>query len=221
MIENKDWSATTEAYKKLQAEWKTVGPVDRKVSDKIWNRFKKACDAYFENKSKNFAERDAVFIENHTKKLAVIEKFKLLEIQEDNKLNLEAVKNLQTEFNAIGEVPYKQFESLQTSYRAAVNEYLGKIKEKKGAEDKSFYQMKYEQMQQTPQGKDEISKERYHLQDKIKRIQADINQLENNLGFFGKSQNADAMKLEFQHKIDRSKEEVAKLKARLKLIPLV
>lgn len=221
MIENKDWSATTEAYKKLQAEWKTIGPVDRKVSDKIWNRFKKACDAYFENKSKNFAERDAVFIENHTKKLAVIEKFKLLEIQEDNKLNLEAVKNLQTEFNAIGEVPYKQFESLQSSYRAAVNEYLGKIKEKKGAEDKSFYQMKYEQMQQTPQGKDEISKERYHLQDKIKRIQADINQLENNLGFFGKSKNADAMKLEFQHKIDRSKEEVAKLKAQLKLIPIV
>ena len=81
--------------------------------------------------------------------------------------------------------------------------------------------MKYEQLQQTPQGKDEISKERFHLQDKIKRIQADINQLENNLGFFGKSKNADAMKAEFQQKIDRSKEEVTKLKAQLKMIPHV
>ena len=81
--------------------------------------------------------------------------------------------------------------------------------------------MKYEQLQQTPQGKDEISKERFHLQDKIKRIQADINQLENNLGFFGKSKNADTMKAEFQQKIDRSKEEVTKLKAQLKMIPHV
>jgi hypothetical protein len=221
MVENKDWSATTEAYKKIQAQWKTIGAVPRKVSDKIWFRFKKACDLFFENKNKNFAERDAALIENHTKKLEVIAKFQSLEIQEDNKLNLEAVKNLQQEFNAIGEVPYKQFESLQNVYRAAVNEYLAKIKEKKGVEDRSFYQMKYEQLQQTSQGKDEIQKERYHLQDKIKRIQADINQLENNLGFFGKSKNADAMKLEFQQKIDRSKEEVLKLKAQLKLIPVV
>ncbi|MES1223450.1 MAG: DUF349 domain-containing protein, partial [Bacteroidota bacterium] len=125
------------------------------------------------------------------------------------------------EFNAIGEVPYKLFEALQNSYRKAVNEYLGKIKEKKGTEDRTFYQMKYEQLQQTSQGKDEIMKERYHLQDKIKRIQADINQLENNLGFFGKSKNADAMKAEFQQKIDRSKEEVAKLKVQLKMIPVV
>ncbi|MBL0046602.1 MAG: DUF349 domain-containing protein [Bacteroidetes bacterium] len=221
MVDNKDWAATTEAYKKIQAEWKKVGAVPRKVSDKIWFRFKKACDLYFENKNKNFAERDAVLIDNHTKKMEVIAKFQSLEIQDDNKANLEAVKNLQQEFSAIGEVPYKQFESLQTTYRAAVNEYLGKIKEKKGSEDRTFYQMKYEQLQQTPQGKDEISKERFHLQDKIKRIQADINQLENNLGFFGKSKNADAMKAEFQQKIDRSKEEVTKLKAQLKMIPHV
>ncbi len=219
MVDNKDWSATTEAYKKIQAEWKLIGAVPRKVSDKIWFRFKKACDLYFENKSKNFAERDAALVENHTKKLEVIAKFQSLQIEDDNKLNLEAVKNLQQEFSAIGEVPYKQFESLQQTYRAAVNEYLAKIKEKKGSEDRSFYQMKYEQLQQTSQGKEEIQKERYHLQDKIKRIQADINQLENNLGFFGKSKNADAMKVEFQQKIDRSKEEVVKLKAQLKLIP--
>lgn len=221
MSDNKDWAATTEAYKKIQSEWKTVGAVPRKVSDKIWFRFKKACDLYFENKSKNFAERDAVLVDNHTKKLEVIAKFQSLEIQEDNKANLEAVKNLQQEFSAIGEVPYKLFESLQATYRAAVNEYLGKIKEKKGAEDRSFYQLKYEQLQQTSQGKDEISKERFHLQDKIKRIQADINQLENNLGFFGKSKNADAMKAEFLEKIERSKVEVVKLKAQLKMIPLV
>ncbi len=221
MVDQKEWGATTEAYKKIQSEWKTIGAVPRKVSDKIWFRFKKACDLYFENKNKNFAERDAALIENQAKKMEVIAKFQALEIQDDNKLNLEAVKNFQQEFGAIGEVPYKQFEALQTAYRAAVNEYLAKIKEKKGAEDRSFYQMKYEQLQQTTQGKDEIAKERFHLQDKIKRIQADINLLENNLGFFGKSKNADAMKLEFQQKIDRSKEEVNKLKAQLKMIPIL
>jgi Domain of Unknown Function (DUF349) len=219
--ESKDWSATTEAYKKIQAEWKTIGAVPRKVSDKIWFRFKKACDLFFENKAKNFAEKDALLLENHSQKMAVIEKFLTLEIQEDNKANLEAVKAFQQEFNAIGEVPYKQFESLAATYRKAVNDFLGKLKDKKGSEDRSFYQMKYEQLQQTQQGKEEIMKERFQLQDKIKRIQTDINQLENNLGFFGKSKNADAMKVEFQQKIDKGKEEINKLKAQLKMIPVV
>lgn len=221
LVESKDWNATTEAYKKIQAEWKTIGAVPRKVSDKVWNRFKKACDLFFENKSKNFAERDAAFMDNHRKKMEVIEKFKTLEISEDNKANLDAVKNLQQEFNAIGEVPYKQFESLQNAYRAAVGEYMNKIKEKKGGDERSFYQLKYEQMQQSAQGKDELMKERHHLQEKIRRIQADINQLENNLGFFGKSKNADAMKLEFEQKIERSKAEVLRLKAQLKMIPQI
>ncbi len=221
MVDSKDWNATTEAYKKIQAEWKTIGAVPRKVSDKVWMRFKKACDLFFENKSKNFADRDAALVDNHRQKLEVVEKFRALEISEDNKANLEAVKSLQQEFNAIGEVPYKQFESLQSAYRAAVNEFMGKIKEKKGVDERGFYQLKYEQLQQSVQGKEEMMKERFHLQDKIKRIQADINQLENNLGFFGKSKNADAMKAEFEQKIERSKAEVAKLKAQLKLIPTI
>ena len=216
---NTDWSTTTEAYKKIQAEWKTVGAVPRKVSDKIWNRFKKACDTYFENKSKHFAEKDAVLIVNHQQKMEVIAKIESLEVNDDNRINLEALKKLQEEFRAIGDVPFKQFESLVTTYRKTVDEYFAKIKEKKGADDKTFHKMKYEQMQESTQGKEEISKERYHLQEKIKRIQADINQLENNLGFFGKSKNADVMKLEFQQKIDTGKEEIKKLKEHLKLIP--
>jgi predicted DNA-binding protein YlxM (UPF0122 family) len=57
------------------------------------------------------------------------------------------------------------------------------------------------------------------LQDKIKKIQADVNLWENNLMFFAKSKNADAMKAEFNEKIEKAKAEIVKLKGQLKMIP--
>lgn len=56
--ESTDWNATTQKLKDLQEEWKRVGPVPRKVSDEIWGRFRKACDAFFELKREHFNHLD-------------------------------------------------------------------------------------------------------------------------------------------------------------------
>jgi hypothetical protein len=47
-MESTEWKATTDALIKLQKEWKEIGPVPRKQSEKIWKRFRKACDSFFE-----------------------------------------------------------------------------------------------------------------------------------------------------------------------------
>jgi uncharacterized protein DUF349 len=55
-----DWEAAASEVRKLQAEWKTVGPVRRDRSEAIWQRFRKACDAFFERyKHRDEAERQA------------------------------------------------------------------------------------------------------------------------------------------------------------------
>ncbi len=46
--ESEDWEVATEAMKKIQADWKKIGHVPRKFSDDIWNKFKAACNSYFD-----------------------------------------------------------------------------------------------------------------------------------------------------------------------------
>ena len=50
-----DWRNTTQELINLQKEWKKIGPVPRKYSDKIWKRFRSACDEFFKSKSEFFA----------------------------------------------------------------------------------------------------------------------------------------------------------------------
>ena len=47
--ESTDFAATTPLMKQIQEEWKTVGHVPRKLSDKLWKEFRAACNEYFEN----------------------------------------------------------------------------------------------------------------------------------------------------------------------------
>ena len=47
--DNDDYASVTPQMKKIQADWKTIGHVPRKYSDKIWKEFKEACNYYFDN----------------------------------------------------------------------------------------------------------------------------------------------------------------------------
>ena len=49
-----DWGTTTKKIIEYQKEWKTIGPVSKKISNKIWNRFRSACDYFFDRKSAQF-----------------------------------------------------------------------------------------------------------------------------------------------------------------------
>lgn len=216
--ESTDWGGTANKLKELQRKWKEIGAVSRKDSDKIWKRFRKACDAFFENKTKHFAEKDNQLNQNVAAKEAVIEKINNYSPSEDNKQNLEELKKLQEEWTSAGETPFKEKDRLNASYKKALDKAMNSIKEKTG-DGNLFNRLKYDQLKQTPQGQEQMKKERFALTDKIKKLQADVNLWENNLGFFARSKNADAMRQEFQAKIDKAKEEIKKLQQQVKQIP--
>ena len=71
---NQEWKETTNELIQLQKRWKEIGPVPRRDSDKLWKRFRAACDTFFNNKSKYFEDIDSTFEENlKAKKLIVAE----------------------------------------------------------------------------------------------------------------------------------------------------
>jgi hypothetical protein len=86
--ENEDWRSTTEELISLQKEWKKIGPVPAKFSDKIWKRFRAACDEFFHNKAEHFSNIGEKQEENLRKKLDLIEKVKMHDYADDNTANL-------------------------------------------------------------------------------------------------------------------------------------
>lgn len=219
LMSSTDWKKTADAFKRLQDKWKTTGPVPRKVSDKVWKRFKAAADTFFENRNKQFAAADAALADNVKTREEFIAGMAGVELTEDLKANKAVIAKLQEDWYALGEMPRNEKNRLDNAFRDALGKVFEQLKEKAGGDENVLLRLKYEQLSQTEKGRDQIYRERMNIGDKIKKLQTEINTLENNISFFGKSKGAQSLVTDYQQKIDSAKEEVIRLKAQLKMIP--
>ena len=214
-----DWKNTSRELINLQNEWKKVGPVPRKQSDRIWKRFRAACDEFFTAKSEYFKNVSGHEEENMKLKLDLIEKVKEFEVGEDRNQAIETLKDYQRQWMDIGHVPIKEKERLQTEFRTFINKHFEKLKMESISMGANNYRNRVERMaKDSPDAGRVISKERGFVQSKIQQLQDEIKTWENNIGFFAKSKTANLLKQEFEKKIEKAKEEVALLEAKLKTL---
>lgn len=218
LVESTEWRKTTDRIKQLQEEWKTIGPVPKRHSDKIWKRFRAACDAFFKNKSGHFSgmrgEEDA----NLKAKQEIIERVKAFELKKDRNENMEAIRGFQREWMAIGHVPMKVKDAIQNEYRALIDAMFDKMR----ANDNELTTNEYRQLvsgfKDDPDSRDKFRKERMNLQNKIQKLRDEINTLENNIGFFANSKQSDLLKAEYEKKIARLRNDVKVLEAKIKIL---
>ena len=117
LADSKDWDETAKQIKQLQAKWKTVGPVPHKKSDALWNRFRKACDHFFDRRKRRGELEIEDKLEN---KASICERLEALaaSVQADDAPPAEAVtKEVQeawAEWTDTGTVPLEQAEPLDT-----------------------------------------------------------------------------------------------------------
>ena len=132
LADSEDWGPAAEAFKRLQAEWKTVGPVPRKQADEVWKRFRAACDRFFERRrphvEKVFGERQA----NLEAKQAMVDQAEALaqaasdagagaEIDWD--AGLREIGELRREWRRVGPVPQRDYEPLNQRFLVACDRY--------------------------------------------------------------------------------------------------
>ncbi len=213
-----DWKKTTNDLIRLQNEWKKVGPVPKKHSDKIWKRFRIACDEFFSAKSSYFSTLQSSEEENLTKKRDLLQRLKDHQFGEDKNENLEALKGFQREWTEIGHIPIKEKDKLQNEFRLIINEHFDRLKIKPAEISTLNYQTHVESLKHDPQAKRMIGKERELLSVKIGKMKEDINLWENNIGFLANSKNAVLLKEEFTKKIEKAKGDVKVMEANLKLL---
>jgi hypothetical protein len=213
-----DWKNSSRELIKLQDEWKKIGPVPRKHSEKIWKRFRTACDEFFNTKNEYFKNMQASEGGNLQIKLDIISKLNAFEFSDNRQESLTKVKELQREWMETGHVPIKEKDRLQAEFKAATNKIYDKLKVDSQEASQMNYRARYENVKDQPDAGRIINRERSGLQTKIDSLKEEILLWENNIGFFARSKQANLLKAEFEAKIARAKEELASLEAKAKIL---
>ncbi len=211
--ESEQWKKTTDELIALQKRWKEIGPVSRRHSDAVWKRFRTACDRFFERKTAHFSGVDAQHEENLKAKLALLEEMEAADIATGG---FERIKEFQRRWNEIGFVPLKQKDEVQKRYRAVVDGMFATLRG--GERERSMDRFRSKVSDLRSSGDKRLRFERDRLYNKVKQLESDIATLENNIGFFSRSRNAEAMIHEVEAKIAKAKQEMADTIEKIKLI---
>ncbi|MDR3183966.1 MAG: DUF349 domain-containing protein [Prevotellaceae bacterium] len=214
-----DWKKTTDKLISLQKQWKEIGAVPRKQSDAIWKRFRTACDTFFNQKNEHFSSIDSEHAENLRQKEAIIAEIEAFTPSGNAENDLTALQDFQRRWTGIGFVPFKEKERIQNTYRVAIDKQFKSL----SITDSEKKIMRFKSRINDIKGSGEKAKrairsEREKLVYKLRQLESDISLWENNIGFFAKSKNAEAMIAEVNKKIENAKEELHLIEEKIKLI---
>ena len=210
---SEEWKKATDELIALQARWKQIGAVARRHSDAVWKRFRAACDKFFERKSAHFASVDGEHEENLRRKLALLDEMEAADVKAGG---YEVIRDFQRRWGEIGFVPIKQKDAVQKRYKTAVDALFSVLR---GSErDRSMDRFREKVSTLKVSGDRRLRSERERLYNKVRQLEQEIALLENNIGFFAKSKNAEALVADVKAKIDRAREEMAAAIEKVKLI---
>jgi len=214
--ESTDFAVTTPIMKKIQEEWRQIGHVPRKYSDKIWAEFKEACNHYFDKLKEQKNEENSEEVEAFDKKKAYLETVRTFELIGDHKSDLDAIKSHIETWKSFGKVPIAR-----RHIEGKFNKVLDVLFEKLTLSKKDSEMMRFtNRMDYLSENNDtrKLEGEKIFLMRKIDEIKNEIFQLENNIQFFTNTRNAkkeNSIVLEVRKNIQKHKDEMQLLKDKL------
>ena len=217
--ESADFTITTPIMKQIQEEWKQIGHVPRKYSDKIWAEFREACNHYFDKLKEQKSEENGEEVEAFDKKKAYLETLREFQLIGEHKTDLDAIKLHIETWKTFGRVP-----AARRHIEGKFNKILDVLFEKLSLSKKEGDMMRFSnRMGQLSESNDtrKLENEKIFLTRKIEEIKNEILQLENNIQFFANTRNAkkeNSIVLEVRKNIEKNKEEMQVLKEKLKQV---
>ena len=132
------WNDFSKEIEDIQNEWKTLGFASKKENQKVYDRFRAACDKFFERKREYYQGYKEGMNNNLEKKIAICEEAEQLKSSTDWKKTTERFIELQKEWKEIGAVPRKKSEQLWKRFRAACDEFFAE-RDKQAKPENDFY----------------------------------------------------------------------------------
>ena len=133
-----EWNQLSTEIEEIQKKWRTIGFATKKENQKIYDRFRAACDKFFARKREYYSQFKDSMNENMEKKLSIIEKVEALKDSKEWKKTTEAIIALQKEWKEIGAVPRKKSEQLWKRFRAACDEFFAE-RDKNSKPENDYY----------------------------------------------------------------------------------
>ncbi len=132
------WNAFSKEIEDIQKEWKTIGFASKKENQKIYDRFRAACDSFYSRKRDFYTEYKDGMNANLEKKIALCEQAEQLKLSTEWKKTADQFINLQKQWKEIGAVPRKKSEQLWKRFRAACDEFFAE-RDKHAKPENDFY----------------------------------------------------------------------------------
>ena len=133
-----EWNALSSQIEEIQARWRKIGFATRKENQKVYDRFRAACDAFYARKREYYSEFKDSMNENLSKKMEIIQKAEALKTSTEWKKATDQFIELQKQWKEIGAVPRKKSEQIWKRFRAACDEFFAE-RDKNAKGENDFY----------------------------------------------------------------------------------
>lgn len=177
-----DWDSSVQIIKRIQSDWKKVGHVPRKESDKIWKEFKEACNKFFDNYKARGSRINHEFTENLAKKEELLKELNAFKIGDNTEADLEKINEFNVRWSGIGKVPAARMD-INHEFSKKISELVKSL----GLSDDEVQDFKMSALvDRIKSGQDEqmLGDEIRKTKKIIEDLEKEINQLENNVAFF-------------------------------------
>ena len=201
----------------LQQEWKTAGHVDQWEENKLWKRFREACDKFFIAKREKYAERDNEQLKNLQLKEDLVKKVEAFEPTSSTEDDLASLRSFSEEWKNISFVPFKEKQRIWEKFKNVLDSKYDKLKLESSQKHMLKFKNSVDSLSSSEDSGTMLRKEQSIIKDKINKLQQTINQYENNLGFFRNSKNMGGLLAEVESNLANAHEEMDMLKKKLKM----
>ena len=215
--DSEDFATTTPVMKQIQEEWKKIGHVPRKYSDKVWAEFKAACNGYFDKLKEQRTEDNAEEMEAFEKKKAYLEQIRDFQLVGEHKADLDAIKLHIENWKGLGKVPFPK-RHIEGKFNKILDALFDKLSLSKKDSDMMRFANRMDGLAENNDTR-KLEGEKIFIIRKIEEVQNEIFQLENNIQFFTNTRNAkkeNSIVLEVRKNIAIHKESLETWKEKLK-----
>lgn len=212
--DSEDFKVVTPLMKKIQADWKKIGHVPRRDSDKIWKQFKAACNHYFDRMHAQRRAENQHLYDAFDKKVKLLDELKTMKLSGDNKSDIETLKTKVADWKAIGQVPQNK-RYIDGKFYKAIDEAFDKLKMEKSKLEMVKFESKLENLANNDNDTRLLDNEQNFIRKKISEVKSEINQLENNLQFFSNVESDNPLVKDVHKNIDKHKKELDTWKKKL------
>ena len=183
-----DFETTTNTMKRVQEEWKQIGHVPRKASDKVWSEFKTACNHYFDRLKEQKNESNAQEVAAFEAKREYLESLRDFELSGSHKEDLDAIKLHIANWKELGRVPHAR-RHIEGKFNKILDALFDKLSLSKKDTDMMRFSTRIDQLAENNDTR-KLENEKIFIIRKIEEVQNEIFQLENNIQFFTNTKNA-------------------------------